>query len=495
MYYKLKSNAILRNDINGVLLYLKEQSYNERISDEKHRMLDPTATVAFYLMDGTHTLEEIIKIVSEYFSLSESQSDLLISTITKLNSFYEILDEMVMDSNSNNKSIKNILPDLNHIAHYNMDASTPSIPLSLILIPTMSCMVDCAYCYADRTPKYEKIYPGFYRKLIKEACEDLQIKNITITGGDIFLFEGYKELLTLLDQYGYHPELPTKKPLSYEELKQLKNIGYTSYQISLDCLEPNVIRNILNIKKPEEYINQMLKTFKFAEDLDIKISVNIVLSKLNIYNLESFLMFLCNQENIYRVSMSSISYSLYLREPMRTIMLDKSDFEFMKNKYGDYFKKLKNKLLFFKEPDSSIVWGAQYQQTSDKYFERVLCSAYRTGLVILPDGKVTGCEQLYDNPDFIIGDATKQSLMEIWNSPKRKEIIYPRQESFPAESPCRYCEPENFKKCHEGRGRCWREILKFYDRHDFPDHRCPFYKDIAKKHNLKLKTHEAIWEI
>ena len=41
---------------------------------------------------------------------------------------------------------------------------------------------------------------------------------------------------------------------------------------------------------------------------------------------------------------------------------------------------------------------------------------------VLPDGKVSACEQLYWHPQFIIGDLKKQSIEEIWNSPKAWEL-------------------------------------------------------------------------
>lgn len=41
----------------------------------------------------------------------------------------------------------------------------------------------------------------------------------------------------------------------------------------------------------------------------------------------------------------------------------------------------------------------------------------------MPDGKVTICEELYWHPHFIIGDLKKQTLKEIWNSQKAKDIF------------------------------------------------------------------------
>ncbi|ALS10062.1 hypothetical protein ABE82_26235 (plasmid) [Paenibacillus peoriae] len=106
------------------------------------------------------------------------------------------------------------------------------------------------------------------------------------------------------------------------------------------------------------------------------------------------------------------------------------------------------------------------------FWERAYCTANRRGVVVLPDGKVTICEELYNHEHFIIGDLTKQTLLEVWNSPKALELAYPQQAAV-SNGPCHDCS--DFQRCHEGLGRCVREALKAYgyDQHYAPDPRCP----------------------
>ena len=55
----------------------------------------------------------------------------------------------------------------------------------------------------------------------------------------------------------------------------------------------------------------------------------------------------------------------------------------------------------------------------EQHFDhRSVCTGNQRSFVILPDGKVTICEELYWHPNFIIGDLTKQSILEVWNSDK-----------------------------------------------------------------------------
>ncbi len=58
------------------------------------------------------------------------------------------------------------------------------------------------------------------------------------------------------------------------------------------------------------------------------------------------------------------------------------------------------------------VTDKNYQDTwgGSRCFKVSECSALTTHMFILPDGKVTVCEQLYWHPQFIIGNVTTQSL-------------------------------------------------------------------------------------
>jgi radical SAM protein with 4Fe4S-binding SPASM domain len=104
---------------------------------------------------------------------------------------------------------------------------------------------------------------------------------------------------------------------------------------------------------------------------------------------------------------------------------------------------------------------------------RAFCTANRHGFVILPDGRVTVCEELYDHPEFIIGDLKRQSVMEMWNSPEALALLHPDQAAVP-EGPCGGCEV--FDECNSYKGRCWRDVLKSYgwDKPYYPDPRCPW---------------------
>ena len=122
-------------------------------------------------------------------------------------------------------------------------------------------------------------------------------------------------------------------------------------------------------------------------------------------------------------------------------------------------------------------------QLTERYFETEggsrnficgRCSANYSNMFILPDGKVTICEQMYWNPRFIIGDLTKQSIEEVWNSPRALGLAFPKQENFRDASICK--KSSIFAECYQFHNKCYVDVIKGYgdENWDFPDPRCKY---------------------
>jgi len=283
--------------------------------------------------------------------------------------------------------------------------------------------------------------------------------------------------------------------LGKTELRFLKNIGYKSFQYSLDTLNQKVSRKVLR-NEDKCYIKKIISSIKYAENIGLKIGINCILNKYNYEYFGEFLKSILQFNNIYRLSISPAAYSLYKGKSMKKIMLTVEEVKKLVNDNKSIIELAKEKIDNFKAPSSDLCWGHNPVYSNEKEFwNRALCTGGRSGFIFLPDGKVTTCEELYWNQDYIIGDLKDQSIMEIAESEKRQKLLFPKQDDFPDNSPCKYCEVENFNKCHIEKGRCWRDSLKYFGKNKYPDPRCPFYKDIVRDYDLNLKSHEYIWNI
>ncbi|PLX01907.1 MAG: radical SAM protein [Marinilabiliales bacterium] len=125
------------------------------------------------------------------------------------------------------------------------------------------------------------------------------------------------------------------------------------------------------------------------------------------------------------------------------------------------------------------------EQKKIQFTNRSLCSGNVSNFFILPDGMATICEQLYWHPEFIIGDAKKQSIMEIWNSDKAMRLWnFTHKDVVNKESPCSDCE--QIDECRRGLGVCWKIVLGAYgmDKYDYPVPDCPYAPPI--KNNIYI---------
>ena len=116
-----------------------------------------------------------------------------------------------------------------------------------------------------------------------------------------------------------------------------------------------------------------------------------------------------------------------------------------------------------------------YEINKQNFFSRSFCSGLFSSLFILPNGKVTMCEQLYWNyPRFIVGDVMNNSLEDIWNSNESNSLYYIKSTDIPKDSNCHSCK--DFQKCREGRQVCYRDIVMEYgkDKWYYPDTKCPY---------------------
>ena len=98
----------------------------------------------------------------------------------------------------------------------------------------------------------------------------------------------------------------------------------------------------------------------------------------------------------------------------------------------------------------------------------------------LPDGKVTICEQMYWHPFFILGDLSKQSIMEMWSSEKALDLWNFSREEVKDSSPCKTCA--DFEICRRGRGNCWRYAIAAYgeENYDYPAPNCPLAPEVTR---------------
>lgn len=484
LIYVFNPDYVLRNDIHRIALYAKENA-NSYSSRNWNSFIHPIQAKLFCFFTYRHTLGETVRELSAFFKKD-------IDTIVRLITPYLENPSPIYVSWKGKRILfpKNILirekcltipfvPSRLNIADYDcqdIDLESRrfySGPLMITFMLTNTCVTHCIYCYADiRTRVEHPLSTSRWLELIQEA-DQMQVRQINLIGGEIFLHKDWDLLLKELVSRGMSPEyISTKMPFTKDLIVRLRNTGYrNSVQVSLDAYDSDILSRSLSVDKG--YLERMKRGLRLLDESGLSYHVATVLHTYNgtekvLRDLYDFLLSLHKLRN-WRISPVVNSITIDYKQ-FATFKLRRSQLEMLSHYMEESlspespFPILFNRMALDKSYYTSTI--------GSRGFEGAECSALNTHLFILPDGKVSICEQLYWNPIFLIGEVNTSSLKEIWISDKNLRLAYIQRENIQKSSPCRYCKL--FDHCFSYRNRCWVDIIKAYgeDYWDYPDPRC-----------------------
>jgi radical SAM protein with 4Fe4S-binding SPASM domain len=339
-------------------------------------------------------------------------------------------------------------------------------PLNITFMPNNICATDCIYCYADKSHQV-KNYINFDRvKAVLDEAVTMRVLSFNIVGGEVFTYPHWEKLLQYsIHECGYVPQrISTKVPLTKEGVLKLKRTGVNKIQVSLDTLDEQKLTILLQTKRT--YKEKIMRFLEFLDEENFDIHVQTVLTKLN-----------CTENDILSIFefLKPLKHvSEWIVRPAFPSIYRGNDFVPGLESINDVFdaiEPLKSHITL--SYDRTFVDREYVSVTGgSENFTGAECSANRSHIFILPDGKVTICEQLYWKPNFIVGDLNYQSISEVWNSRKSTWFANLDSAQLAVDNPCKSCEI--FERCYKNMNRCWAEVVKAYgdEKWDYPDPRC-----------------------
>ncbi|NOZ34726.1 MAG: radical SAM protein [Chlorobi bacterium] len=497
--YILNPDYLLRSDIKRVFLVsteiLRGPQFIEKSTDSAHFTIHPFYAIILSSFDG-NTLEETINKVVYNLDINK---DLVTSFVSKL-----IENESTIEYVLNSETYylppytiveyQEYMPikkyKISDFAIQEIDITSPRyyLPLDLTLMLNNVCVTDCIYCYVDKRKLYQTSIPfERIKELIKEA-RSLNMRSFEVIGGEFFLYKYWRELLYELTINNFNPFISTKIPINEDDIKTLKEVGINDLQISLDSMIEGNLVKILKVNK--SYINRMKQTFDNLEKYNIKVRVHTILTNKNkdIKDIKSIIQFLSKYTNIVDLRIDNANYSMY-KNNFEDIRISISDIESIV-KYLNNIKKENNLSFKISNPEIHPFHKIPEMTTEQKYNNfktRSACSGNLSAFFILPDGKVTICEEIYWHPTFILGDVKSQNIEEIWQSKKAVELFNIEKNKISSESICYSCE--EFTQCHDYLHVCWKDVIATYgeEKWDYPDPACPKAPSINEKMFLPYK--------
>lgn len=470
--YILNNDYRLCDDINRVLL-VSSQTADKNINLFVH----PVHAVMLGVFNGESTLDENIGLLSEIFSISkeqilkvvlpfiENKEDLTI--VYDKTTFYfpqKVLIKAKDGEIRNDISVKKYLIR----PPFDFNSTRAKLPKRILFVINLTCATECFYCYANKNHKYIPLSTARICDIIEEA-KNIDIVSFELSGGEVLIHPDWDIILKKFMDCGFNPYISTKVPVTEDTIRKLKEIGINDIQISIDTLDENLLIDTLNVKRT--YAERIRKTITTFDEYGFQIVLKSTLTKktCNRENVSKLLEFASHLENIKRYTCSSVGYSHYkglkeFKESIPTVTSVKEVEDLLQEKSGNYSFEILDDLT---APLKSSM------NNYKSFKKRGFCSGNLTSMTVLPDGKVTICEELYWNENFILGDLREHSIREVWNSERAKSLYSIKQDNFPTESPCRQCK--DFEKCRHERGVCWKDIIAVYGDNNwlYPDPRCP----------------------
>lgn len=489
--YILNPAYFLRNDIRRAIIgtYDFPQISPDLYERNTLSIIHPFHAQLLSFFDGTRTLSECITSITDYFGLQREYVASFIAnyienpngtTIKQGLHYYSLPKHLLVEQN------KYYVPELYKPEDFNIDEDldVDSVrlykPIKLIIETNLNCYTDCEYCYADRhNPLASKLVSIENLLRIISEAKEMKIPSIEVNGGEVLLHPQAYDIVSHLDKNGYHPFISTKLPLSKEKLLHLRNHNFTHIQISIDTLDEIELCRRLNVKSG--YKEKILQTMEWLDDLGFSWQANIVLTKDNIdiqKHIKPLLTTLFKYKNIQSIKIAPVGFPMYKDDKLFSKICPSID---SLNDIKDFIKRISSSIKCKIIYDLPICTN-QYRIFDMNDFEsRNRCVANQSGLVILPNGDVTICEELYWQKPFIIGNITQSSIEEIWNSPKARSLFYIKQEDLNKSSNCTKCSI--FSNCRHNKGVCWKMVTMAYgfDNWDFPDPSCPNSNEYIKE--------------
>jgi radical SAM protein with 4Fe4S-binding SPASM domain len=346
-------------------------------------------------------------------------------------------------------------------------------PINVYTIFTHRCMVNCAYCYADR-PHGNELPLNRWREIIAEMAS-LGIMLASPDNGDTFARQDGIDLLECLLEHQMHFLLSTKAYVSREMVRRLIAAGFMrkvrgvlqrKVQLSVDAVDEEVASRILQVKRPQ--VAKRAETLENFLEVGIMPKVKAVITGLNVNQpgriVDYFYPRGAREFHFvrYRRSFHRHIDELFV-EPAHIPAL-RSQFERIREQYPDVTL-VENLLPAGVPPEIPSRELALAQWNS-----RIGCGGGWSALGIAPDGNAFLCEQMKMDEPFYVGNARTQTIQEIWDCDRLKRFIYPEPGQF-AGTICEHCS--DFESCMWKCGRCYRDSYFSYGSIYYPPPACP----------------------
>lgn len=336
-------------------------------------------------------------------------------------------------------------------------------PLEINYVVTHTCPRRCLYCYAETylAPRLDLLPLDRVEAVAREAGR-LRVNAMYLSGGDPFARKEILEIVRLLVANRVPPFLSTKSHLKRRTCDRLRELGIEHMQVSLDAADEALADELTGSRG---FYREILETLDNLQALGIRVRVKAVVTSRNLRAIPGLLEYLAGR-GVRAIQLSGYGRSVYRHAD--TLFPGNDDLAWLADQTRAFATAHPEVALVLSNVQPRPPITPELKRRT--WAGRSACSAGRTAMTVLPDGKVTICDQLPSEPTYYLGDLARQSILEVWNSERVQRFLLPSREEL-AGTACFSCP--DFEDCHRLKSRCLRDVYNVFRDARNPDPACP----------------------
>lgn len=300
-------------------------------------------------------------------------------------------------------------------------------PSELHFSLTHACNFRCIYCFNASDERAENEMSTVQWLDIIRQIKKLDVLKCTLTGGEPTIYPGITQIIRELKRKDILICLCTNGSNFNKEMGEL--LKGSTVQISLDTSDPGIHCQLTGRDNLCEIMDNIKKYVACGANVQVK----CVLTPHNLKTVAD-LYRMCNELGIQRLVLDRFDVSSCGRGDTG-LLIREEEMEVVRNIIRKIYKEGMTEAVAAFHPH---IWKEKE--------DIIPCAAFRRSLIILPDGEVSACEKILDIPEMRVGNARNNTLKDIWNSEKIRNILCaPHHEP---DSEC--CRCEFIDSCNSG---------------------------------------------
>ena len=326
------------------------------------------------------------------------------------------------------------------------------VPASLTWHLTSDCATNCKYCYLKR----RSVKPMPLKRALEllDEAADIGVFNIDCAGGDVLCYPYLFDILERIQQHKFLPFLLSTKALITEDVaKKLSRYRETIWrlQYSIDTDDEMIANYLVGVPN---FPDRAFLSIKNALDAGLPVAAKAVITPYNVLTIPRLYRKL-KTLGVQHINLATYSRSGYYHTDNlfcnnESYLWLHEEIEKLKQEFDDVFM-LQNGAPTFESTSS--------ESRKEAWKERIFCPAGHSSMMICADGKVIPCEQMPETDEYFCGDVSHQSIMEVWNGDRLKDMTYGvSREKFKG-TECYDCDER--EECHYIKGYCIRDLALF----------------------------------